>query len=82
MESGILGPGILNTAQGIWNPTKDWNPVPLTKTGIQCLESGIHGVESRYQDCNEFPYTGQKSYNIDEKPQLLCKQYPILVKSN
>ena len=26
VESGILGFGIRNTAQGIQNPTKDWNP--------------------------------------------------------
>jgi len=69
MDSGILGFGIPNTAQGILNPTNDWNPeskffqeridhsllVVLTKTGIQYLESGIHSVESRIQDCPEFP---------------------------
>ena len=27
VESGILGFGIRNTAQGIRNPTKDWNPI-------------------------------------------------------
>ena len=32
--------------------------VPLKKTGIQYLESGIQGVESRIQDCFEFPYMG------------------------
>ena len=26
VESGILGFGIQNTAQGIHNPTNDWNP--------------------------------------------------------
>ena len=26
VKSGILGFGIRNTAQRIWNPTKDWNP--------------------------------------------------------
>ena len=39
----------------LWNPesSKGLNPeskVPLTKTGIQYLESAIHGVESRIQD--------------------------------
>ena len=28
MESGILGFGIRNTAQGFRNPTNDWNPEP------------------------------------------------------
>ena len=26
VESGILGFGIRNTSEGIWNPTNDWNP--------------------------------------------------------
>ena len=26
VESRILGFGIRKTAQGIWNPTNDWNP--------------------------------------------------------
>ena len=46
VESGILGFGIQNTAKKIWNPTKDWNPV--------AGESGIHGMESRIQDCLGF----------------------------
>ena len=57
VESRILGFGIWNTAQGIRNPTND--QVPLAKTGIQYLESGIHGVESRIQDCLGFPYMEQ-----------------------
>ena len=43
------------TAQGIRNPTNDWNPriqVLLTKTGIQFLES-------RIQDCPGILYTGR-----------------------
>ena len=36
--------------------------MPLTKTGIQYLESGIHGVESRIQDCLGFPYMGRSSW--------------------
>ena len=35
LEQGILGFGIGNTAQGIRNPSKEWNPLP----GIQNLES-------------------------------------------
>ena len=48
-------------AYGIRNPTNDWNPesriqVLQKNSGIQCLESGIHGEESRIQDCPGFPY--------------------------
>ena len=62
MEDEILGFGIRNTAQGTRNPINDWNcqnQIPLTKTGIQCLESGIHGAETRIQDFLEFPYMVQ-----------------------
>ena len=51
------GFGIRKTARGIRNSINDWNPefkVPLTNTGIQYLESGIHGVESIIQDCLGF----------------------------
>ena len=60
MESGILFFGIRNTAQGDKNPTNDWNPEfkSLTKSGIQYLESGIHGEESRIEDCRGFTYMG------------------------
>ena len=37
---------------GIRNPTKDWNPefqIPLTKTVIQYLKSGVHSVKSEIQ---------------------------------
>ena len=43
VESEILGFRILNLAQKIRNLANDWSP----ETGIQCLESGIHSVESR-----------------------------------
>ena len=62
VESGILG-------FGIRNPSKDLNPeskVPLTKTGIQYLESGIQGVESRIQDCLRFPYIERSSWCTTE----------------
>ena len=58
VESGILGFGIRNTAQGIKNPSNHWNPeskVPLIKTGIQHMESEIHDVVFRIQDCIGFP---------------------------
>ena len=31
----------------------------MRKTGIQYLESRIHGVKSRIQDCHGFPLTGR-----------------------
>ena len=46
MESGILGFGIRNVAQGIRNPSSTDK-----EFGIQWLESGIHGVEFRIQHC-------------------------------
>ena len=50
-------------AQGIQNPSKnDWNPESKFYQKIlesSTLESGIHGVESRIQDCPGFPYNGQ-----------------------
>ena len=72
----LVESGIQNTAQGVQNPTNDWNPVPVTKTGVQYPESGIHGVESGNQDYRGFPYTERKSYNIDEKRPK--PQYPII----
>ena len=38
--------------------------VPLEKSGIRCLESGIHGVESRIQDCLGFPYMKRKAAHV------------------
>ena len=35
--------------------------VPLTKIGIQYLNSGIRDVESRIQDCRGIPYMGRNS---------------------
>ena len=66
VESGILGFGIRNTAQGIRNPTKDWNPIQGSsrKDWNQCLESGIHGVESRIQDCLGFPNMRRKAAHV------------------
>ena len=48
----------LCTSKGIRNPTNDWNLESrflLTKTGIQYLESEIHGVESGIQHSPGFP---------------------------
>ena len=49
MEMGIV-PGF-----GIWNPTIQ-NPSFTDKN----LESGIHSVESRIQDCPALPYMGRQ----------------------
>ena len=64
VESGIRK----NSAYGIWNPGF-WNldtaqggiHVLLTNTGNQYLESRIHSVESRIQNC-PFPYMGRSVY--------------------
>ena len=54
-ESGILCFGTRNSAQRILNATRDENPesksVSDKEFRISFLESGIHGVESRIQDC-------------------------------
>ena len=44
VESGILGFGIRNTAQSIWNPTENWNPE--SNFTFQRLESSIWNPES------------------------------------
>ena len=53
LESGIeLRESGIPVTIGIQNPSstdKYWNPV----------QSGIHGVESRIQDCPGFPYMGR-----------------------
>ena len=43
MESGILGFGVWNTAQGIRNPTNDW--YPESKFHWQILESSTSNPE-------------------------------------
>ena len=58
---GILGLRIRKTTQEIGIP-KRWESgiqVPLTKTGIQYVESGIPGLESTIQDCLGFPHLGR-----------------------
>ena len=46
MESGIMGMAPGDSSR---------NPSSTTKVGVQYLESGIHCVESRVQDCLGFP---------------------------
>ena len=63
----MLGMGIQATAQGIRNPTKRLQyriQVPLRKTGIQFLESGIHFVEFSIQECLGIPYMGRNLSSI------------------
>ena len=57
VKSGIVDVGIRNTAQRIRNPTKDWNPE--SKFHWLGVDSGIHGMESRIQDCLGFSYMGR-----------------------
>ena len=38
--------------------------VLLEKTGIKCLELGIHVVESRIQDCLGFPHMRRKAAHV------------------
>ena len=55
VESRILGFGIRNTAHGIPPTIGIRNPNSTYKgSEINYLESGIHGVESRIQDCLGF----------------------------
>ena len=62
---GIRNPG--NFSCGIrnprlWNPNNDLNSNANStdkESGIQFLESGIHDVESRIQDCPGFPDKGR-----------------------
>ena len=59
LETGILSFGIRNTTQEIRIPLTNGiqNPSSADKdSGTHYLESGIHGVESRIQDCPKFPY--------------------------
>ena len=61
VESWIQDFGIRNLAQGIQNPVNDYNPNPSsTDNDLEFIiyNSGIHGVESRIQDCLAFPYMG------------------------
>ena len=84
---GILNPGLWNLEYSRTNA--EWNlesGIPLTigiqnpsssdkESGIQHLESRIHSVESRIQDCLGLPYVVQteplKSYSHDCPLQCL-----------
>ena len=55
VEWGILDVGIQNTAQGIRNPLM----IRIRNPSSTDNESGIHGIESRIQECLGFPYVGR-----------------------
>ena len=59
----ILNNGLWNVLVGSWTLESGisltigvQNPSPPAETGIQCVESGIHGVESGMQDNLGFLY--------------------------
>ena len=58
LESWALECGIKLDESGIQSNFQ------LEKTGVRCLESGIHGVESRIQDCLGFPYMKRKAAHV------------------
>ena len=51
--------------------------VPLTKAGIQYLESRIPGVESRMQDCLRFPYCGAINFINKKRGTIAIKEHKI-----
>ena len=64
LESWALESGIQLKESGILLRIGIQSKVPLEKTGIKCLESGIHGVESRIQDCLGFPNMRRKAAHV------------------
>ena len=54
--------------------------IPMTNSGIQHLESGIDGVESRIQDCNWFSYMGRLvtiAGNTEKQSDEMGRQHNI-----
>ena len=64
LESWALECGIKLNESGILLRIGIQSNVPIEKTGIRCLESGIHGVESRIQDCLGFPSMKRKATHV------------------
>ena len=81
-ESAILGFWIQKYSTRIRNRTKSQLEsriqVPLTKTGIQYLESRIPGVESRIQDCLRFPYCGAINFINKKRRTIAIKEHKDL----
>ena len=57
VDSGILGHGIRNTAQGIRNPTDDWYP----ESKFHWQRRGKRYLESRIQNCLGYHHMGRFS---------------------
>ena len=72
LESGALESGIPLTI-GIRNPS-----FTEKESGIQFLESGIHGVESRIQDCPGFPYTDESCNSLHFEPINVSRYFFIV----
>ena len=64
LESWVLECGVQPNESGILLRIGVQSKVPLEKTGKKCLESGIHGLESRIQDCLGFPYMRRKAAHV------------------
>ena len=69
---GMWNPGFWNLEYSSRNPESHCRlesriQVLLTNTGTQYLESGIHIVESRIQDCHGFPYMGRYEPTIGSR---------------
>ena len=64
LESWALESGIQLKESGILLRIGIQSKVPIEKTGIKCLESGIHGLESRIQDCFGFPNMRRKAAHV------------------
>ena len=64
LESWALECGIKLNESGILLRIGIQFNVQLEKTGIWCLESGIHDVESRIQHCLGFPYMKRKAAHV------------------
>ena len=66
-ESWTLESGIQLKESGILLRIGIQSKVPLEKTRIKCLESGIHGLESRIQDCFGFPNMRRKAAHVKNR---------------
>ena len=66
-KSWALESGIQLKESGILLRIGIQSKVPLEKTGIKCLESGIHGLESRLQDCFGFPNMRRKAAHVKNR---------------